>query len=173
MGGDQKAMSDSSSRGTFVIKKTYNSEIQDVWDLWTTKDGIESWWGPDKFVVTVESLDFRPGGSLLYTMKPIDTDMAAGMKRAGMPVESRLKITFLEIETLRRINYFSAIDFVPDAAPYDVTTIVEFKMVGGQVHMTVTCDTMHDDVWTERARAGRTSELGKLDKILMRTLPNS
>jgi uncharacterized protein YndB with AHSA1/START domain len=29
-----------------TLERTYPSPIEDVWDLWTTKDGIESWWAP-------------------------------------------------------------------------------------------------------------------------------
>ena len=46
-----------------VIERTYPAPIQDVWELWTTKDGIESWWGPEGFAVTVHKLELRPAGS--------------------------------------------------------------------------------------------------------------
>ena len=32
--------------GKIRIERTYNASIEDVWELWTTKEGIESWWGP-------------------------------------------------------------------------------------------------------------------------------
>ena len=28
-----------------TLERVYRADVQDVWDLWTTKDGIESWWG--------------------------------------------------------------------------------------------------------------------------------
>jgi hypothetical protein len=33
------------------------------------------------------------------------------------------------------------------------------------VQVTITFDAMHDDVWTERARAGHESQLRKLDAL--------
>ena len=36
--------------------------------LRTTKDGIESWWGPGGFTVKVRKLDLRSGGELHYAM---------------------------------------------------------------------------------------------------------
>jgi len=53
-------------RKRITLERVYQTDVQDVWDLWTTKDGIESWWGPGGFAVTVRKLDLRPGGNLLY-----------------------------------------------------------------------------------------------------------
>ena len=36
--------SSSGSAGKIVIERTYVASIEDVWELWTTKEGIESWW---------------------------------------------------------------------------------------------------------------------------------
>lgn len=33
-------------RRRITIERTYQAPIEDLWDLWTTKEGIESWWGP-------------------------------------------------------------------------------------------------------------------------------
>jgi uncharacterized protein YndB with AHSA1/START domain len=35
------------------LERTYRATIDEVWDMWTTKEGIESWWGPDGFAVKV------------------------------------------------------------------------------------------------------------------------
>ena len=33
------------SRQRISLQRVYRgADIQDVWDLWTTKEGIESWW---------------------------------------------------------------------------------------------------------------------------------
>jgi hypothetical protein len=34
------------ARRRITLERVYQADVQDVWDLWTTKDGIESWWGP-------------------------------------------------------------------------------------------------------------------------------
>ena len=49
---------------SITIERIYKAAIEDVWALWTTKDGIESWWGPGGFSVSVRKLDVRPGGDL-------------------------------------------------------------------------------------------------------------
>jgi uncharacterized protein YndB with AHSA1/START domain len=51
-----------------VIERTYRARIEDLWELWTTKAGFESWWGPEGFHVEVHALEARAGGALEYDM---------------------------------------------------------------------------------------------------------
>ena len=43
---------------------------------------------------------------------------------------------------------------------------MELEATGDGVHLTVTLDAMHDDVWTARSVAGWESQLEKLEKLL-------
>jgi uncharacterized protein YndB with AHSA1/START domain len=137
-----------------------------VWDLWTTKDGIESWWGPGGFVVKVRKLDLRPGGELLYAMTAIDPPQVAFMKKAGMPLTTEARITYTDIVPLRRLSYIHLADFIPGVEPYDVATEVELRPTAGGVRMILTFDAMHNDEWTKRAVMGWESELGKLGALI-------
>ena len=148
------------------LERTYRTDIQDVWDLWTTKKGIESWWGPGGFAVTVRKLDLRPGGELLYDMTAIDPPQVAFMKNAGMPLTHEARITFTEILPPRRLAYVHLADFIPGVDPYDVATVVELDTTRDGVRMVLTFDAMHNDEWTQRATMGWESELGKLTTAL-------
>jgi uncharacterized protein YndB with AHSA1/START domain len=150
----------------FTIKRTYAASIDEAWALWTTKSGIESWWGPEGFAVTVTSIDLRPGGELVYLMTAVAPEQVTFMKRAGMPLTSECKVTYTEVSAPRRLAYKTLADFVPDVAPYEVATVVELRATADGVKLTITFDTMHDDVWTERARAGHESQIRKLDALL-------
>src|SRR5436305_8401291 len=33
------------------LERTYAATPEEIWELWTTAAGIESWWAPDGFVV--------------------------------------------------------------------------------------------------------------------------
>ena len=153
-------------RKRITFERIYQADVRDVWDLWTTADGIESWWGPGGFAVKVRKLDLRPGGELLYAMTAIDPPQVAFMKQAGMPLTTEARITFTEIVPLRRLAYVHLADFIPGIDPYDVATIVELAPTAGGVRMTLTFDAMHNDEWTARAEMGWTSELGKLEALL-------
>jgi uncharacterized protein YndB with AHSA1/START domain len=148
------------------LERTYRAELQDVWDLWTTKDGIESWWGPGGFAVTVRKLDLRPGGQLLYAMTAIDPPQIEFLKKAGMPLTQEARITFTVIEPLRRLSYIHLADFIPGVDPYDVATVVELLPTADGVRMILTFDAMHSDEWTKLATMGWESELEKLAAVL-------
>jgi uncharacterized protein YndB with AHSA1/START domain len=148
------------------LERTYRAELQDVWDLWTTKDGIESWWGPGGFAVTVRKLDLRPGGELLYAMTAIDPPQVEFLKKAGMPLTQECRITFAEVEPRRRLAYIHLADFIPGVDPYDVATIVELQPTADGVRMILTFDAMHNDEWTKLATMGWESELDKLAAVL-------
>jgi uncharacterized protein YndB with AHSA1/START domain len=155
-----------SGRRRITIERFYPAAIEDVWDLWTTKDGIESWWGPGGFAVTVQKLDLRPGGQLLYAMTAIDPPQVEFMKKAGMPVSHDARITYTEVNPPHKLAYIHLADFIPGVEPYDVATVVELESRSQGVRMVLTLDPMHNDEWTSRAVAGWESELGKLEAIL-------
>src|SRR5262245_66346774 len=89
-------------RKRITLERTYQADVRDVWDLWTTADGIESWWGPGGFAVKVRKLDLRPGGELLYAMNAIDAPQVEFMVQAGKPMTSYASIPYEEAETQRR-----------------------------------------------------------------------
>ncbi len=153
-------------RKRITLERMYRADIADVWDLWTTKEGIESWWGPGGFVVNVRKLDLRPGGELLYAMTAIDPPQVAFMKKAGMPLTQELRITFSEVVPKRRLAYVHLADFIPGVEPYDVATVVELHSMPDGVRMVLTFDAMHSDEWTKRATMGWEGELGKLAAVL-------
>lgn len=150
------------------MERTFDATLREVWELWTTKDGIESWWGPEGFHVEVHALDLRPGGLLLYAMVADNPETIAFMKRQGMPTSTEARITYREIVPLKRLAYSHLADFIPGVAAYDVETVVTLEQVGAKVKMTLTFDRMHDQLWTDRAAAGWQMELDKLAKRLTR-----
>jgi uncharacterized protein YndB with AHSA1/START domain len=153
-------------RAQFSIERTYAAPILDVWQLWTTKAGIESWWGPEGFDVTVTSIDLRPGGQLVYWMTAMAPQQVAFMTQHGMTLSTECKVTYTEVSPPYRLAYTTLTDFVPDVAPYEVSTVVDLQATTDCVKITVTSQAMHDDVWTERARAGHESQMRKLDALM-------
>jgi len=156
------------AKRTTTIERTYEASIEDVWELLTTKEGIESWWGPEGFSVTVLSLDLRPGGVLRYAMTATGAPQIAFMKQAGMPVSTETSLTYREIDPPRRLAYVDHADFIPGVAAYDVGTVVELTPTSTGVQLRLILDAMHDETWTGRAIMGWEGGLGKLAKLLDR-----
>lgn len=154
------------ARRRIALERTFAASPEEVWELWTTKEGVESWWGPDGFRVEVRAIDPRPGGEVRYAMWAIGAAQIEAMKRAGMPLVTEARFTYRELLPHRRLTTFHAVDFVPGVAAYDVETVVELHPVAAGVRMVVTIDAMHDAHWTEMAVKGWESQLYKAVRLL-------
>jgi Activator of Hsp90 ATPase homolog 1-like protein len=80
------------------IERTYPTTAEKVWDLWTTPEGIESWWAPDGFTVEVEKLELEPGGELVYTMTATAPEQVEFMRNAGLPLTTTSRKRFTEVD---------------------------------------------------------------------------
>ena len=156
----------STSKRRITMERTYQASVEDVWNLWTTKEGIESWWGPEGFTVKVLGLDLRAGGELHYTMTATGPAQMEFMRNARMPLMTEHRATYTEVISHRRLAYTIVADFIPDVESYKVATLVELHRTSQGVRMVLTFDAMHDEVWTQRAIMGRESELGRLAKAI-------
>jgi uncharacterized protein YndB with AHSA1/START domain len=148
-----------------IMERTYRATIDQVWNLWTTAEGIESWWGPEGFRVKVRTIDLRAGGALLYEMIAVGEQQIAFMQGAGMPLSTLTTIRYREVQAKTRLAYTTNADFIPGVAAYDVTTVVELHQEPTGIRMVLTHDRMHDDTWTQRAAMGWESQLQKLNKV--------
>jgi len=153
-------------RRTITIERTFKATLEEAWDMWTTKDGIEAWWGPEGFVTEVRKIDLRPGGELAYNMIAVAPEQIEFLKRAGMPATTPSEVTYTEVVPHRRLAYVSRADFIPGVESYDVLTTIELFPEADAVRMVVTFDAMHDEYWTNMAVMGWESQLGKLERVL-------
>lgn len=147
-----------------VIERTYRARVEEVWELWTTKEGFESWWGPEGFRVEVHALEARVGGTLQYDMIAESPEMIAAMKQMGQPVSHANRSRFTELKPRERLVLTNVIDFLPGVEPYESDIAVDFSAVGDTIRMVVTLDGMHTDEFTGMQKEGFTSQLTKLDK---------
>jgi uncharacterized protein YndB with AHSA1/START domain len=149
-----------------VLERTYQASLEAVWELWTTPEGIEAWWGPSGFEVKVRKLDLRPGGKLLYAMTATSPAQVDFVKGAGIPVTLEMHITFTDVVPQRRLAFTHRADFILGVAPYDIATTVDLFPSDRSVRMVLTFDPMHDEEWTRRTVTSWESELGNLAKVL-------
>ena len=154
------------ARRKVTLERIFQAPIEEVWDLWTTAEGIESWWGPDGFAVKVHKLDLRPGGELVYAMTATAPDQIDFLKKAGMPKTTESRLTYTEVDPPRRLAYSQTADFIPGVEPYEVPTTVELETTPQGVRMVLTFSAMHDEHWTKMAVMGWESQLGRLAKLL-------
>jgi len=148
-----------------VIERTYRARVEELWELWTTKAGFESWWGPEGFRVEVDALEARAGGALSYEMIADAPDAIAAMKRMGQPLSHATRGRFAEFKPHERLTLVHVIDFLPGAAPYESTIAVDFHASGENARMVVTLHPHRDEYWTRMSVEGFRSQLTKLDKL--------
>jgi uncharacterized protein YndB with AHSA1/START domain len=148
------------------LERVYPANPGTIWELWTTPAGIEKWWAPDGFEVTVSALELRVGGELRYAMTATAPGMVEFMEGQGMPLTTESVKTFTEIDGPTHLAYRSLIDFVPDHAPYDHMTVVDLARDGDGTRVVMGVEPLHDEVWTQRLLDGRSNELDNLERLL-------
>jgi uncharacterized protein YndB with AHSA1/START domain len=76
-----------------------DAPIQLVWQVWTTPEHLQKWWGPEGFRATIHRMDFKPGGEWDLTMhSPDGTD-------------HEIRSVFREIVKYKRIVYEQLVNF--------------------------------------------------------------
>lgn len=150
----------------FTIERTFRASPERMWALWTTKEGVESWWGPEGFTTKVHRLDLRPGGTFDYEMTATAPEQVQAMEALGMPLTSRARNVYAEVVEPRRLVLKTQIDFVPKVAPYEITAEVEFQKVRDGTKVVFTSTKMHSAEWGELARQGQMSQFDKLGRLV-------
>jgi uncharacterized protein YndB with AHSA1/START domain len=153
-----------SSEKNLIFERTYQADVEELWDLWTTKAGFESWWGPEGFRVDVHTLDARTGGVLSYEMIADAPEQIEAMKKMGRPTSHETHGRFSELKPRTRLAITHVIDFLPEVPSYDQTIVVEFFPSGDRVRMVITVEPHHTEEFTKLAKLGMTSQLRKLEK---------
>lgn len=153
-------------REKIIIKRRYKASLQGIWDLWTTKEGFEKWWGPQEFRVEVQVLEAKPGGLLRYTMIAATPQSVKAMQDRGQAVSHAVRSTFSEFKPKSRLALTNVIDFIPGVDAYESVIAVDFSEQGGVVEMVSTLHGMHSEEFTRMQEAGYTSQLSKLDGML-------
>src|SRR5215475_2041693 len=91
------------SRSSTIIERTYRTRVEELWGLWTTKEGFESWWGSEGSRVEVHTIEAREGGTLHYGMIAVDPADIAARKQLSLPPSSSVRARFTEFRPYQRL----------------------------------------------------------------------
>jgi uncharacterized protein YndB with AHSA1/START domain len=149
----------------FVMERTYRASVDELWELWTTKEGFESWWPPEGCRAEVHAIEASLNGKLQYDMIAETPEMVAVMKELGLPASHGERARFSEFRPLERLVLAIMMDFLPGVAPYEGTLTVDFFPSGEWVRMVVTLSSMHNEEFTRMASEGLASQFRNLDKL--------
>lgn len=149
---------------SIIVERLYRAPVEELWELWTTKDGFESWWGPEGFRVEVHALEARPGGALDYDMIADTPEMIAAVKEMSQSASHGTRGWFEEFKPFTRLTLKHVIDFIAGVEPYESLIEVAFERAGDQTRMVVTVHPHRDPHWTRMSAEGFRSQLAKLDR---------
>ncbi|MCR6672447.1 SRPBCC domain-containing protein [Devosia ginsengisoli] len=149
--------------GTIRLERVYDASIEDVWALWTTKEGLEQWFAPEGMRFEVSVLDLRVGGTFDHVMTAVGAEQVAYMANLNRPSMARVSGRFVDIVPHRRLRIRFDIDFVPGVESYPYDMMVELHTEAGRVRMVLTADRHPDAEMTRGAIIGLTSQLQRFD----------
>jgi uncharacterized protein YndB with AHSA1/START domain len=149
--------------GSIRFERVYDATIEDVWALWTTKEGLEEWFAPEGLRFEMRRFELRVGGAFDHLMTAVGADEIAFMARLNRPPATQVSARFVEIEHHRRLRIRFDIDFVPGVATYPYDMLVELHAEAHRVRMIVTADRHPDPEMTQGAILGLTSQLQRFD----------
>jgi len=164
MSQTMQSATEAATRSKIVIERTYRASVEELWELWTTKEGFESWWPPEGLRTEVHSIEARLNGKLHYDMIADTPETVAVMKELGLPVSHSERARFSEFRPFERLVLAIMMDFLPGVAPYEGTLAVDFFPSGEWVRMVVTLSPMHSEEFAKMAAAGLASQLRNMDK---------
>lgn len=154
------------SRKKIRLERSYEAPVDSVWELWTTRAGLESWWGPAGFSTEVTAIDLRVGGRIVLLMSAVDPAVRKFVEDQGTPVTTESVFSIHELIPGRRLVLTNTVDFIPGVPEYEVGITVEMNATDTGTSLVVTIDRMHDDHWTEMALKGWDSQLENLARAI-------
>jgi uncharacterized protein YndB with AHSA1/START domain len=147
-----------------TLERTYRATAQEIWDLWTTKDGLESWWAPEGCRVEVSRIEPWLGGALHYAMIAQTPETVAALKELGQPPVVETRCRYGEFKPGTRLKLMLMIDFFKGVQPYESAVEVELAPAGDRVRMVVTLHGMHRLELSRMQAEAVESQLEKLDR---------
>ncbi|MFO1532570.1 MAG: SRPBCC domain-containing protein [Thermoplasmatota archaeon] len=143
----------------FTIERTFKAAPEKVWKMWTTKEGIQSWWGPAAkdmgFDLKVLKLDVRVGGEYAIEMR----DSKVALVNHGK---------YVEVQPNRRLaqEWLFDIFLGPGEKPYNVAITIDLEPAGKGTRMTFKQGPLATAEHSEGSRQGVTRNIEEMAKAL-------
>lgn len=79
---------------TATLRRTLPATPEQVWRMWSTKDGLESWYFPDYLRPAVRELDLRAGGRYRIVAPGLAFEAEGTFLEVSPPTRLRLRVAF-------------------------------------------------------------------------------
>ncbi len=120
------------------IERTFDAPIELLWQMWTTPEHFQAWYGPPGANVVVEKMDVRVGGRRLVGMEVVTPNGTMKMWFAGEHLEiiENRRLVYTESVADQTGAVRSAADMgMPPGHPTTTEITVELELVDGRTKM--------------------------------------
>lgn len=124
-----------------VIERSFDVPPHIVWQMWTSPEHFEAWYGPDGATIQVVDMDVRAGGRRLVRMEFETPDGPRQMWFTGehLEVTENQRLVYTESMSDEHGNVLSPTDVgMPGGHPTTTQVTVELEDLGGRTRMTMT-----------------------------------
>ena len=122
------------------IERTFDASIELLWQMWTTPEHFQRWYGPPGANVVVEKMDMRVGGPRLVGMEVVTPNGTMNMWFVGEHLEiiENRRLVYTESMADETGAVRSAADMgMPPGQPTTTEITVELEVVDGRTKMTM------------------------------------
>ena len=160
----------------FTEERVLPAPVQTVWSLWTTRNGLESWWSPEAFVMKVEELDIRVGGRIVFNYEEAGTvgkpEWQSEFRGKGVSTSWSGRGSFLEVDPLRRLSFRQALDFGPKSSSQEYRMAADFRGVDTGTRLILTTEAPSSKHWLLLGRQNLVGQLDRLARLLTSSAPS-
>jgi len=150
------------------ITRIFNAPLKKVWEAWTNPEMVKQWWGPKYYTAPIVKIDFKVGGSSLYSMRsPEGQDIwSTGAYKEIVPMERIVSTdSFADADG----NMVPASDYGMNGDwPLELTVTVTFQEVDGKTRLSIQHSGFPDHENKNMAEAGWNESLDKLEEYLIK-----
>ena len=133
-------MNDSTNtKDAVVIERTFDADVDLIWQMWTQPEHFKKWYGPKGFTVPVADMEMRVGGTRLICMASPDGSMKMWTTGEYTEIVTNQRLVFTESPADENGNVVSPSAMgMPDGYPATTEVTVLLENLGGRTKMVMT-----------------------------------
>jgi uncharacterized protein YndB with AHSA1/START domain len=152
-----------------TAERAFRVAPRPLWTLWTTKEGLSSWWAPEGFVMEITALDVRPGGAIDFRYEDAatarDPRWKEELRSKGQSTSWEARGTFLAVDPVRLLAFRQFLDFGPKAKSQEYRMSATFREEGSTVHVLLKAEAPGSKHWAFLGRANLEAQLERLARL--------
>lgn len=68
MSNKQTTIAKDAANKKLIVVREFDAPLAEVWKAWTDSSILDQWWAPKPWKAKTKTMDFREGGTWLYSM---------------------------------------------------------------------------------------------------------